>query len=189
MQIPENARRIFLAVGAPAETPLLLEQLKQSMPSYPSLKWMRPYNLHLTLYFMGNVASENYTLVTELYREVLSRFSTFTLKFDSLVAMPSWKPRMIWARYHKHSEFTRLYYALHNASRGILESNFEAEQIPVPHITLARFYGLKIKKGLSIPSGYMLPDITVSEAFIWETKSVNGQHDYVQNEEGLKLSK
>lgn len=181
MLIPENKRRIFVAVDVPLETEMLIEILKQQIPVQPSFKWMRIQNLHLTLYFIGNIQQEHYDCVVKECRELVSRFDPFTLKFDSLVTMPSYKPNMIWARYKEHAVFTRLYHLLHDRLKLFTNSNFELYEHPIPHITIARFHGLKQAGFIKLPSHYSLPDINIEKAFVWETQTADGQSNYIRD--------
>ncbi len=188
MIIDKNFRRVFLAVAAPAEMVTLIDELKKACSTHRALKWMRVHNLHLTIFFIGNIAKKDYNSVVEGCRNTVAKFAPFELIFDSVSTAPSANPRMLWARYKPHDQFTDLYHALNTCLKPHFQNSFEVYEQPVPHITLARFHGLKQPEILSVPLGCILPNIYIDKIFIWETESNNGQSDYIQNPEALYLT-
>ncbi|MFY9308008.1 MAG: RNA 2',3'-cyclic phosphodiesterase [Bacteroidia bacterium] len=184
----ENARRIFLAVEPPVGVKELVETLKGHIPIHQSLKWMRFYNIHLTVYFIGNIDTVHYHEIVEECAFVFSSVGSFRLEFDKIVQMPSVKPRMIWARYKVSDEFTFLYHQLHERLKPYLKSSAYVYDKPVPHITLARFHGFKSDIFSDVFENLLLPDMHISKVGIWETVNKNGQSDYVQNNEMFYLT-
>lgn len=188
MLLPENIRRLFLAVAAPSETLILLEDLKCRIPHHKAWKWMRPKNLHLTIFFVGNIEIHDYEPILKEFREIVSSFSPFSLKFDGIAIMPSKKPYMLWAKFKKHERYTEMYHSIHKVLSPYLKNNSEIYSEPVPHITLARFHGSGQNNFTDINSGVILPEVYVDKIFIWETENKTGQSDYIQDVNGLPMN-
>lgn len=188
MLIPKNERRIFLAVNVPPETVLLLEGLKKANLYCPDIKWMRDHNLHLTIFFIGNIECSDYSNIVNICRTCVAKFAPFRLEFDGLKFMPSLRPRMLWARYRIQDQFTSLYHHLHEKLKPYLHATSGIYEQPVPHITIARFGNLKQTPIVNLTEGGLLPDIYIDKVFIWETENSNGPSNYIQNLEGFNLS-
>lgn len=187
MILPENIRRIFLAVPAPSETEDLIEGLKRKFPAQKALKWMRPQNLHITIFFIGNIERQNYNLIRRKCEEVISDSPPFRLMFDGLTAMPSQKPHMLWAKYKTNVRYTEMYHSIHNSIAPYINGGSKVYENPVPHITLARFHGVKSIDLSDISSDIVLPEVHVNEFCMWETESRPGQSDYRQDNNCFKL--
>lgn len=187
MHLPENIRRLFLAVDSPLEASAFIQLNNNIIPHQKKLKWMRLQNLHLTIYFIRNIDAKKYEEVFNLSKEIISGYSSFTLMPEKFCLMPSQHPRMIWIKYYTHTVFTELNHALHDALKKFeLQAN-QFYKEPVPHITLARFYGLKENINLSQLNEIALQPLAVKEIKMWETISSEGSSDYTQNKESLFL--
>ena len=185
MLLPENIRRVFLAVAAPSETLDLLEDLKTRIPYHKALKWMRPQNLHLTIFFVGNIENRDYEHIIAGCREIVSSFSPFSLKFDGVAVMPSQKPYMLWAKYKTHEGYTEMYHCIRKRLESYVKNDSEVYSNPVPHITLARFHGLRQNNFQNMCSEVLLPELHIDKVFVWETENKQGQSDYMHGGNGL----
>jgi 2'-5' RNA ligase len=187
MHLPENIRRLFLAVNAPKEASEFIQLNNSVIPHQKKLKWMRLINLHLTVYFIGNTDAHKYDEIFNLSKEIISGFSSFTLLPEKFCLMPSQHPRMIWIKYYTHPAFTELNHALHDALKKFeLQAN-QFYKEPVPHVTLARFYGLKEKISLSQLKEIALQPLAIKEIKMWETISSENSSDYTQHKDSLFL--
>lgn len=186
--INEHRRRIFLAVEPPVAITELVEALKDRIPIHQSIKWMRIPNIHLTVYFIGNITTVHYSEIVEKCAPVFSSVGPFRLEFDKVVQMPAVKPRMIWARYKPSDEFTFVYHQLHERLKPYLKGSAHVYDKPVPHITLARFHGLKSDQFFDLPENKVIADFDISKVGVWETVNTNGQSNYIQNKEVFYLN-
>lgn len=187
MILNNNQRRIFLAVDAPKEASDFIQLNNSIIPHQKKLKWMRLHNLHLTVYFIGNTDAHKYDEIFNLSKEIISGFSSFTLLPEKISLMPSQHPRMIWIKYYTHPSFTELNHALHFALKKFeLQANQYYKE-PVPHITLARFYGLKENINLSQLKDIALQPLSINEIKLWETISSESSSDYTQHKDSLFL--
>lgn len=187
MLLPKHTRRIFVAVNVPIETYSLLDNLKENHPQPSSFKWMRPQNLHITIYFIGNIISENFNQVTEEIKIIAATTAPFNLEFDALTLMPSAQPTMLWARYRPQKAFSNMYHKLNRVIQPITGSRLTIYETPFPHITLARFHGMK-EFSNKLPLDFQLPNLPVNTIHIWETESKEGQSDYIPLPYNLLLS-
>ncbi len=187
MILKNNQRRIFLAVNAPKEASEFIQLNNNIIPHQKKMKWMRLHNLHLTIYFIGNVDAYKYDEIFNLSKEIILGFSSFTLLPDKFCLMPSQHPRMIWIKYYTHPAFTELNHALHFALKKFELKANQFYKEPVPHVTLARFYGLKENIYLSQLKEIALQPLAIKEIRMWETISSEGNSDYTQHKDSLFL--
>src|ERR1051326_2416895 len=79
-----NTRRIFLAVPVPQEIISLQDSLRENNSHLKKVKWMRNQNIHLTIYFIGNIPAEEFEDVVELILPITTEQKEFALRFESL---------------------------------------------------------------------------------------------------------
>ncbi|MFN7013171.1 MAG: 2'-5' RNA ligase family protein, partial [Bacteroidia bacterium] len=115
MILKYNQRRIFLAVDAPKEASDFIQLNNSIIPHQKKMKWMRLHNLHLTIYFIGNIDANKYDEIFNVSKEIISSFSSFTLLPEKICLMPLQHPRMIWIKYYTQPIYTELYHTLHYA--------------------------------------------------------------------------
>ena len=100
---------------------------------------MRFINLHLTIYFIGNINAEDFEKVLDAVGPIINLQKIFLLHFENISFAPVQNPKMIWARFHKSIDFTNLVNSIHEALKSIVPGVKFYYKEPVPHITLARF--------------------------------------------------
>lgn len=91
--------RLFVAAALP---PALVDSLQEQLQhfSHPALRFMPRENLHLTLYFIGQVPREQLPLLQRQIGRVASRHQPFTLQLEQIEPGPKPKnPRLVWARF------------------------------------------------------------------------------------------
>ncbi len=178
MRSEDNIRRIFLAVPVPKEIISLQDKLREQNSHLEKVKWMRNHNIHLTIYFIGNIPAEEFEDIIELILPITTEQKEFTLKFDSLFFAPSRKPEMLWVKFHKHELFSSLAENIHNAlSKSLPENKFFSKE-PIPHITLARFRSMRNYSDITFPKFETLEKFTINSCELWETIKVEGRSDY-----------
>lgn len=178
MKSGDNNRRIFLAVPAPAEVLSLQDKLHAENSSLKRVKWMRNHNIHLTIYFIGNIFAEQFDDIVELITPVIIEQKEFTLQFDSLYFAPSGKPEMLWVKYKSHGSFSFFAESIHNTLCKFLPKNNFYRKEPIPHITLARFRSMKNHNDIRLPAKISLPDIKINYCELWESIKTEGRSDY-----------
>ncbi|MEJ5238967.1 RNA 2',3'-cyclic phosphodiesterase [Limisphaera sp. VF-2] len=134
-----TAWRLFIALSVPEPLQRDWHRWQQSaqrrLPE--GLRWTPVHQLHLTLRFLGDVACEEVSRLTEALQRACASVPPFTLAFQNLGCFPSLeRPRVLWAGLG--GEVTRL---------STLQQRIQAETRPwgqtedrpfVAHLTLAR---------------------------------------------------
>ncbi|WP_266202622.1 RNA 2',3'-cyclic phosphodiesterase [Pontibacter kalidii] len=162
----KDSIRLFVAAPLPTA---LQEKLTGHLSHFehPSLRILPQQNLHLTLYFIGNVPAQELQRIKEQVARVAQHHQPFTLQFERTEPGPKPRhPRLIWARFAPHPAFEVLSSELTAALMGQPAET----QKSIPHITLARY-----RKDAQPPK--QLPAITsdeplelpVQEVALWQS--------------------
>jgi 2'-5' RNA ligase len=99
--LPESEKyRAFIAIRIDPRAMQSLEEAQRSLqdqlPS-PAIRWTPPNQIHLTLKFLGNVASNLVNPVLEALREACRPSSPFKLRLGQLGCFPGPRdPRILW---------------------------------------------------------------------------------------------
>ncbi len=134
-------KRLFLGIPAPAGIFTPLRALQEKLADAPGIRWIADENLHITVFFFGNVAEELIPNLIEMIRIALRGFEPFELIFDQFCLAPKGRdPRMIWARYHKAEAFRLLVRRITDLYEQI-QPELQVRRSPVPHVTVARLGG------------------------------------------------
>jgi 2'-5' RNA ligase len=132
--------RSFIAIELPGEIKSDLSQLGDSLMDarHPFVKWVDFENIHLTLKFLGNVAVNQITEITEAMGEAIRGVSSFRLEISGLGAFPRMEqPRVIWVGIS--GETDKLSELQRRVDSKLVHLGFAREnQSFVPHLTLAR---------------------------------------------------
>lgn len=165
MTTPDTLR-LFVALPLDPATRRGIDAFRARNPGLggEGFRWTRTRNLHLTVFFLGSVASGNLSALTEALTPVLTGASPLNLSFDLFSVEPPRRPRMIWARYRVEPAFTALSHAVAGVCKPFLLTPTKHHSKPVPHITVAR-----LKKPIPLPeqSGLGLPVFEAEQAELW----------------------
>ena len=91
--------RSFIAIDLPAGVRAELTSLENKLKAgrHPFVKWVDPENIHLTLKFLGDVASDSMPQIVEAMSRVAKSHSTFKLQVAGTGAFPNWqRPQVVW---------------------------------------------------------------------------------------------
>ena len=85
--------RAFIAIELPTELRLALSQLQAQLKSsrQSSVKWVDADSVHLTLKFLGNIASDSINEITRAMEEAAQGVPPFYLEVKGLGAFPNLK--------------------------------------------------------------------------------------------------
>ena len=105
-----------------------------------AVRWVRAENLHVTLRFLGNVASERLSPLTREVAAELQSVAPFALRLDAVQAFPSpRRPRVVALGLSPFEPIADLAAAV---ERGVVAAGFEPEARPFrAHLTLGRVRG------------------------------------------------
>jgi RNA 2',3'-cyclic 3'-phosphodiesterase len=131
----ENHLRLFVAATLPAGLHTYLARQVHQF-EHSSIRFIPEQNLHLTLYFIGNVPQEQLPAIRQTLQQVAAHHPPFTLQLEQLEAGPKPRsPRLVWARFQQSEPFAKLSREL----TQLLAPEPPREQKAIPHITIARF--------------------------------------------------
>ncbi|WP_299818905.1 RNA 2',3'-cyclic phosphodiesterase [uncultured Pontibacter sp.] len=127
--------RLFLAAILPEA---LKEKLQEQLQAFEHshTKFIPKQNLHLTLYFIGNVPLAQLESIKQVVEEIAKHHQPFTLRYAQTEPGPHQrKPRLIWARFEPDAAFESL------SKQLTLKLSDQPNPVlkPLPHVTLARF--------------------------------------------------
>ncbi|MBU4350971.1 RNA 2',3'-cyclic phosphodiesterase [Candidatus Parcubacteria bacterium] len=140
--------RIFIAINFPKN---IREKLYRTKDEYLDLpcKWTRRDNLHLTLFFLGNLKDEEVLATCQTVEEIGKKHSPFTLELNNISFGPPKKmpPRMVWANGLPSKELTSLKNDLENSLYEKVPAEMNEENHAFsPHVTLARIKEWQLKQ-------------------------------------------
>ncbi len=130
--------RLFIAIEIPQTIRTTFASLlKEFSVIAPQVKWVRARNLHLTLKFLGEIASEKLGPLESVLSTVRSSVGV-NLEFRGLGFFPHQKrPRVFWAGMDASANLETLAAEIDQVTHRL---GFPLEERPfLPHLTLARF--------------------------------------------------
>ena len=133
-----NQHRIFIAINLPEDIKNKLAEYQEKWPELPA-KWTKKYNIHITLVFLGYVATEELPGILESVKKVAAKNNSFLINLTKISYGPLGKmpPRIIWAIGEKSEELGKLQNDLENSIGGQCIGKKENRSY-APHLTLAR---------------------------------------------------
>lgn len=166
-------KRLFISISLTEESKDLLSKYRFDNED---IRWVESDNLHLTVFFLGDVSEEKLYELREVLREKLLVVKPFILKFDSMVFAPSdERVRMIWARFKGNDSYKFLVNEVAFSVKEFVSKRKEHKEL-IPHVTIARINNPEIGKILTLPS-LNLQDVFVEECFLMESQlGVDGSH-------------
>jgi 2'-5' RNA ligase len=132
--------RSFIAIELPDALKAELAQLQSWVKSskQPWVKWVDPYNIHLTLKFLGSVAVEKIDEIERAIEESAQGVPPFRLEVKGLGVFPNLRRAQVaWAGVR--GEVDRLGHLQQRLESNLSRLGFALESRPfTPHLTLAR---------------------------------------------------
>ena len=130
--------RLFLAINPP--DPIREEIAAATSPlreAAPSLRWVAPERLHLTVRFLGEQPADRLAELGAAVDAAVSRHAGAPLVLEGLGAFPNFRrARVVWMGVEPHPRLELLH---HDVERACVALGFEPEGRAFrPHLTLAR---------------------------------------------------
>jgi RNA 2',3'-cyclic 3'-phosphodiesterase len=90
--------RTFIALELPAGIRSELTRLQERLKNdNPSLSWVKPHNMHLTLKFLGEIDPTLLIPITAILKETVKDTPEFDMRLSALGAYPNLRyPRVLW---------------------------------------------------------------------------------------------
>lgn len=163
-----ETKRLFVA--APISTTLKeILRTSQSQYTHDVIRFVPEDNLHITIHFLGEVHADQVGEIEEKLQQIAATQVAFTLRLEALEPGPKPRsPRLIWARFTSHPEFTQLSSSVskHLAIRPPDHPDY------IPHITVARFRKDK-PRPVSLPTILFKEEqieLPVSSLALWQSE-------------------
>ena len=132
--------RSFIAIELPDEVRSALAELQTELQTNkpPQVKWVGPYGIHLTLKFLGNIATAKISDVTGAIEQASRGFSPLSLEVKGLGVFPNFqRVRVVWVGVG--GDVDRLKQLQQRIDSNLVPLGFGRESRPfTPHLTLAR---------------------------------------------------
>ncbi|MCJ7523534.1 MAG: RNA 2',3'-cyclic phosphodiesterase [Dehalococcoidia bacterium] len=132
--------RAFIAIELPGSVKSALSQLQDNLKrsEHASVKWVDTGSIHLTLKFLGNIATDTIPELTKVLSEATRGITPFHLELGEMGVFPNLRaPRVVWVGLRGET-----------ATLSVLQENIESALIPLgfppenrafsPHLTLGR---------------------------------------------------
>lgn len=132
--------RAFIAIELPSLLQEAIEKqtsrLRQTLGS-DIIRWVPPENMHLTLKFLGDIATSHVDFLKQLLTREASIHLQFDLQIGGLGSYPnSRRPRVLWAGLHAPADLAALQKSI---EAGTTRLGYEQEERAFsPHLTLGR---------------------------------------------------
>ncbi len=131
--------RSFIAVDIPNDIKDKIAEIQMELqPILPKVSWVKPSNIHLTLKFLGDVASNQIPSIEDAIRHVVKDQQPFNMKIGSIDAFKNFsQPKVLWFDIATDpTPIVRLTENL-NSSLNRFSSPKESRKF-IPHLTIAR---------------------------------------------------
>lgn len=137
-------KRLFVGIQLPQEySDTLAEYINHNKERTPWLAWTPVDNLHITLLFIGEVATEKIAVVEQLLASVADAVKPLELTIRRVdYTPPDARSRMVWLYLNESAAFNDLgreVLQAVNDSTGLSMSFYRTDVCISPHVTLARF--------------------------------------------------
>jgi 2'-5' RNA ligase len=132
--------RAFIAVELDAAARAAVARVIRALQGAPGaerVRWVRPENLHMTLRFLGNVASERVPTVVQCVGAAITSLRPFELRLGPVMLFPSLRrPRVLAMKVGPVGPLTQL---AETVEAAVVRAGFAAEVRGFrPHLTLGR---------------------------------------------------
>jgi len=142
--------RCFIAINLDTAVKANIKEFIQQnnlSKNFIGIKWVKPENLHITLAFLGEITTNQASIIKRMLENVSSKNEPFTIELFDIGFFPNKKnPKVFWIGIKKQPKLLKL---KHDIDKGLTEHNINFDKKPFsPHLTIGR-----IKSPLKIESG------------------------------------
>jgi 2'-5' RNA ligase len=132
--------RLFVALSVPDQVKSAIGDLRAELgQGLPSLRWVRPEGIHLTLRFLGDVPEEELDTLRRALTPCAAGLAPFTLETVGVGVFPHLRaPRVFWVGFRTIPD--ALFRLQERVERAINDIGFTPERRAFrPHLTVGRF--------------------------------------------------
>lgn len=132
--------RSFIAIEIPEEVKKALAKLEDTLKGEGGIyvKWVEPCSIHITLKFLGNVASGKIPQIVQALSSIIQSIPPFSLELGEKGVFPNiQQTQVIWVGVK--GETDKLQTLQKGIEKALIPFGFPAESRPfVPHLTIGR---------------------------------------------------
>lgn len=151
-------RKIFISINIPPRVKKRLVLATEKWQDLP-VKWTKENNLHITLFFLGYIDTEDITHVCQKVRDISENTDIFDLNFTHFELAPKLeKPQYIWLKGDSSEELL----TLHEKIEKELGIFTVSKKTFSPHITIGRLRKFKWQELQDKPEISKKADLTIS---------------------------
>jgi RNA 2',3'-cyclic 3'-phosphodiesterase len=172
--------RIFLATPLPPAWSESFLEISKKNSILEKIRWTPPDNLHITLFFIGEVEESNLENILSELEKLFEAQKSFILEFENVeLRGKKSHPSMLWGKFRKSEMFSQLSEKIFHSVKEFMTIDV-VHNDPIPHCTLAR-----IKPGantdlINLKIGVPEKFISIHAAELWKT---------VQSKEGVRYER
>jgi len=169
-----DAIRAFIAIELPdailAEVGNIEARLKPQMPP-DAIRWVKADSIHLTLKFLGQVPSDQISLIMSSLRTAVVAHAPFTLEVKGAGCFPNiHRPRVVWVGVQENDH--RLHALQRAVENAIAPLGYPTEiRDFTPHLTLGRL-ARDVRQSDQKKIGEVVEAAGVGSLGKWEVKQV-----------------
>jgi 2'-5' RNA ligase len=169
--------RSFIAIELPDDIKQALAELQASLQTekYPSVKWVDPGSIHLTLKFLGSIAANKTGDIIGAMEEAARDIAPFSLEVKGLGVFPNFKRvRVVWVG--MGGDIATLKLLQQRIESGLVPLGFARESRPfTPHLTLARVRE-RVSPGEQQNFGQVIASASFETAYNFAVDRINLMH-------------
>lgn len=141
MSTTETPIRTFIAIELTPDLERAIRDLQAQLQGrlpFPSMRWVQPHGIHLTLKFLGDIPPSRLPTIQDALAAVAARHAPFALAAEGLGVFPSpSRPNVLWVGLA--GDLPRLHRLRDDVEAAIAPLGYPTESRPFhPHLTLAR---------------------------------------------------
>jgi 2'-5' RNA ligase len=132
--------RSFLAFELPQDIKTIVTRVANEVRKSPlDVRWVRPESIHLTMVFMGGVASEQIPSMGEAVSAVCSAHGSFNISLKPMGCFPNTRnPRVVWLGID--GDLEKMSHFKEDLQAALLPFGIKEEERAFrPHLTIGRF--------------------------------------------------
>lgn len=146
-------KRLFLAIPLSDALREKFGGLKDKHGLEKSIRWTNKENLHITVYFFGDIDEAKIPEMSKKIAQVTSASNKFELQYEKIRYAPPNRPaRMIWADFSHSVAYDKLCNGVYDETKSFMGSAAAQAHTrdPHPHLTLARLNNPAAAKNLKL---------------------------------------
>jgi RNA 2',3'-cyclic 3'-phosphodiesterase len=174
------ATRTFICLELPETIRVQAEALQRRLAGLgDKIRWVNPWNLHLTLRFLGEISRSQVETVCLAVRCAAARMDVFSIRFSGTGCFPSVRrPKVFWIGIPETKDLVRLFETIEGE---LFSAGFPREVRPYsPHLTVGRVRVDRTSPGLTDalttaefePAPFLVTHVTVMKSDLKKSGAV-----------------